>query len=239
MGGVIKLLIDADTLVYRTVVGKDDEHIDNVLDDLYNSTTQLLLDLPSADFVHFYLTGQDNFRKTNYDWYKANRNDTPRPVHLTKGKKFLEKEFGATWSKNQEADDDIGIEVFRDPSVPCIIAHIDKDLDQFPGSHYNYNKKITYEVTEEQAKKWFVHQLVLGDRSDNITGFDGLMRKDYPKKHQYILDAIEQEYDWIENLRFVKDLYEQHGNPRFDDNADCLWLLKEPDKNWKSLEIKI
>lgn len=127
MGGVIKLLIDADTLVYRTVVGKDDEHIDNVLDDLYNSTTQLLLDLPSADFVHFYLTGQDNFRKTNYDWYKANRNDTPRPVHLTKGKKFLEFEFGATWSKNQEADDDIGIEVFRDPSVPCIIAHIDKD----------------------------------------------------------------------------------------------------------------
>lgn len=211
-----------------------------MLDDLYNSTTQLLLDLPKADFIQFYLTDADNFRKTSYDWYKANRVDMPRPEHLTIGKRFLEKEFGATWSKNQEADDDIGIEVFRDLSVPCIIAHIDKDLDQFPGKHYNYNKKQFYTVTEKQAQKWFVHQMVLGDRSDNIPGFDGLMRKEYPKKFQYIYETIEMEDDWIECLRYVWDLYNQHGQQeRFHDNADCLWLLKEPDKNWKKLEIEI
>lgn len=211
-----------------------------MLDDLYNSTVQLLDELPKTDFVQFYLTGPDNFRRTAYDWYKANRTDQPRPVHLSIGKRFLEKEFGATVSKNQEADDDIGIEVFRNPNVPCIIAHIDKDLDQFPGTHYNYNKKTKYEITDKQAKNWFVHQMVLGDRSDNIIGFDGLMRKEYPKKFQYIYETIEMEEDWIESLRFVWDLYNQYGlADRFHDNADCLWLLKAPEKNWKKLEIEI
>jgi len=235
-----KVLIDSDTLAYRAVVGKDDEPLDNVLDDLYNSCQQVLGELPECEFTQFYLTGSDNFRKTSYDWYKANRASTPRPVHLTEAKRFLEKEFGAVWSVNQEADDDIGIEVFREPDVPCVIAHVDKDLDQFPGTHYNFRKKLFYEVSEDQAKKWFVHQLVLGDRSDNVTGFDGIIRNDYVKKHLYIKETIEQEDDWMENLRFVWDLYNHHDRAdMFHDNADCLWLLKEPDKNWKSLEIQI
>jgi DNA polymerase-1 len=235
----IKILIDADTICYAVSVVNEEETKQTCLDTLYSVATELIADLPSGE-TKFYLTGDSNFRKDSYDWYKANRKDTPRPTHLTACKRFLEKEFGATWSKNQEADDDIGIEVFSDPSATCIIAHVDKDLDQFPGTHYNFRKKTFYEVTEEQAKKWFIHQLVLGDRSDNISGFDGIIRKEYIKKHQYIKDAIESEPDWIENLRYVRELYDYHGRADlFHDNADCLWLLKEKGKNWKSLEIEI
>jgi len=190
-----KLLIDADTLAYRAVVGKDDELLDNVLDDLYNSCQQLLSELPECDFTKFYLTGSDNFRKTSYEWYKANRANTPRPTHLTEAKHFLEKEFGATWSVNQEADDDIGIEVFREPNCEVLIAHIDKDLNQFPGLHYNYNKKDFYEVSETQAQQFFLHQMVLGDRVDNVEGFDGLIRPAYPKKFKHIEDTINSETD--------------------------------------------
>lgn len=235
-----KVLIDSDTLAYRAVVGKDDEPLDNVLDDLYNSCQQVLGELPECEFTQFYLTGSDNFRKTSYDWYKANRASTPRPVHLTEAKRFLEKEFGAVWSVNQEADDDIGIEVFREPNSKVLIAHIDKDLNQFPGTHYNYNKKEFYEVTETQAQQFFLHQMVLGDRVDNVQGFDGLIRPAYPKKFKYIEDTINSETDFLEGLRFVWDLYNHHGREHlFHDIADCLWLLKEPEKNWKKLEIKI
>lgn len=235
-----KVLIDSDTLAYRAVVGKDDEPLDNVLDDLYNSCQQVLGELPECKFTKFYLTGSDNFRKTSYDWYKANRASTPRPVHLTEAKRFLEKEFGAVWSVNQEADDDIGIEVFREPNSKVLIAHIDKDLNQFPGTHYNYNKKEFYEVTETQAQQSFLHQMVLGDKVDNVQGFDGLIRPAYPKKFKYIEDTINSETDFLEGLRFVWDLYNHHGREHlFHDIADCLWLLKEPEKNWKKLEIKI
>jgi len=235
-----KVLIDSDTLAYRAVVGKDDEPLDNVLDDLYNSCQQVLGELPECEFTQFYLTGSDNFRKTSYDWYKANRASTPRPVHLTEAKRFLEKEFGAVWSVNQEADDDIGIEVFREPNSKVLIAHIDKDLNQFPGTHYNYNKKEFYEVTETQAQQFFLHQMVLGDKVDNVQGFDGLIRPAYPKKFKYIEDTINSETDFLEGLRFVWDLYNHHGREHlFHDIADCLWLLKEPEKNWKKLEIKI
>lgn len=235
-----KVLIDSDTLAYRAVVGKDDEPLDNVLDDLYNSCQQVLGELPECKFTQFYLTGSDNFRKTSYDWYKANRASTPRPVHLTEAKRFLEKEFGAVWSVNQEADDDIGIEVFREPNSKVLIAHIDKDLNQFPGTHYNYNKKEFYEVTETQAQQSFLHQMVLGDKVDNVQGFDGLIRPAYPKKFKYIEDTINSETDFLEGLRFVWDLYNHHGREHlFHDIADCLWLLKEPEKNWKKLEIKI
>ena len=235
-----KVLIDSDTLAYRAVVGKDDEPLDNVLDDLYNSCQQVLGELPECEFTQFYLTGSDNFRKTSYDWYKANRASTPRPVHLTEAKRFLEKEFGAVWSVNQEADDDIGIEVFREPNSKVLVAHIDKDLNQFPGTHYNYNKKEFYEVTETQAQQFFLHQMVLGDKVDNVQGFDGLIRPAYPKKFKYIEDTINSETDFLEGLRFVWDLYNHHGREHlFHDIADCLWLLKESEKNWKKLEIKI
>lgn len=235
-----KVLIDSDTLAYRAVVGKDDEPLDNVLDDLYNSCQQVLGELPECELTQFYLTGSDNFRKTSYDWYKANRASTPRPVHLTEAKRFLEKEFGAVWSVNQEADDDIGIEVFREPNSKVLIAHIDKDLNQFPGTHYNYNKKEFYEVTETQAQQFFLHQMVLGDKVDNVEGFDGLIRPAYPKKFKYIEDTINSETDFLEGLRFVWDLYNHHGREHlFHDIADCLWLLKEPEKNWKKLEIEI
>lgn len=235
-----KVLIDSDTLAYRAVVGKDDEPLDNVLDDLYNSCQQVLGELPECEFTQFYLTGSDNFRKTSYDWYKANRASTPRPVHLTEAKRFLEKEFGAVWSVNQEADDDIGIEVFREPNSKVLIAHIDKDLNQFPGTHYNYNKKEFYEVTETQAQQFFLHQMVLGDKVDNVEGFDGLIRPAYPKKFKYIEDTINSETDFLEGLRFVWDLYNHHVREHlFHDIADCLWLLKEPEKNWKKLEIEI
>lgn len=242
MGGTytIKALIDADTICYAVAAVCEEESKNICLDTLHASVTDLLFALPDCDTTLFYLSGEDNFRKTNYSWYKANREGKERPKHLTACKRFLENEYKATWSKNQEADDDIGIEVFRDPSATCLIVHVDKDLDQFPGLHYNFRKKEFYEVTEDQAKKWFIHQLVLGDRSDNITGFDGIMRKEYVKKHQYIKDTIEQEDDWMENLRFVWDLYNHHERANmFHDNADCLWLLKEPNKNWKSLAIQI
>ena len=226
--------------MYGAVIGKDDEPLDECLDSLYNYTMQLIYELPDSDDVRFYMTGATNFRKDLYPWYKANRADTPRPVHLTAAKRFFEAEFKATWSEGQEADDDIGIEAFLDPSYQSLIVHIDKDLNQFPGPHYNFRKKEFYDVSEVEAKQWFLHQLVLGDRVDNIPGFDGLMRPSYPKKLKYIEETINQETDFIEGLRYVWDLYNSYGKADvFHDHADCLWLLKEKGKTWKSLEIEI
>lgn len=199
---------------------------------------QLLDELPTSNDIRFYITGAENFRKTLYPWYKANRADTPRPTHLTAAKRFLETEYKATWSKNQEADDDIGIEVFREPDVPCIIVHVDKDLNQFPGQHYNFRTKNIYDVSEVEANQWFLHQMVLGDKADNIKGFDTLIRPAYPKKFKHIEETINSEPDFYEGLRYVWDLYSSYGQEAaFEDNADCLWLLRAEGKTWKNLQL--
>ena len=88
-------------------------------------------------------TGSGNFRyevaKTVP--YKGNRKDMKRPKHLEELKKHI-KRLGAVEVEGIEADDAVAIELFKDPEK-YIIVHVDKDLDQLPGVHYNPVKDLS------------------------------------------------------------------------------------------------
>ena len=49
----------------------------------------------------------------------------------------------------------------------------DKDLKQIPGSHYDFEKRDIYEISQEEAFKNLCFQLLIGDSIDFIVGLRG------------------------------------------------------------------
>jgi 5'-3' exonuclease len=60
----------------------------------------------------------------------------------------------------------------------------DKDLRQIPGTHYDFDKKDLFEISEEEAFKNLCYQLIIGDSTDCISGLKGYG----PKKAKEIMD---------------------------------------------------
>lgn len=121
-----------------------------------------------------YLTGADNFREriATERVYKGNRNRLLRPYYYEECRLYLRERWQAQVIDGYEADDAISIESrsLWDKQVPHIIATVDKDLDQIPGPHYDYNKKVWYHVDKEDAMMFFYEQVLQGDSTDNIPG---------------------------------------------------------------------
>lgn len=68
-----------------------------------------------------------------------------------------------------EADDACVIMMYRYPKQ-FILAHIDKDLDQASGWHYNWNKEDLYFITQAEADRFFLQQILSGDSTDGYSG---------------------------------------------------------------------
>lgn len=121
--------------------------------------------------IKVYLSGERNFRDNVWvtKKYKGNR-DTPKPTHLKGVREYLIGKWDAVVSKDQEADDDIGIDSRLGETI---VVSTDKDLDQIPGWHYNWVKEEVYYVTPEDAEQFFWEQVISGDVTDNIPGLPG------------------------------------------------------------------
>lgn len=122
--------------------------------------------------VEIYLSGPGNFRYqiATIAQYKADR--PPPPIHYQALRDYLTQRWHAVVVSGMEADDKVSIrcrEVAADGSR-CVLATIDKDLDQVPCLHYNYQKKVFYVVSEMDADMVFWTQCISGDSTDNIPG---------------------------------------------------------------------
>jgi hypothetical protein len=124
--------------------------------------------------VQLYLSGHGNFREelATLKPYKGNRDALHKPVHYQSIRDYLVHEWKAAIITGREADDEVSIVARRlaRQRLPFVIATIDKDLDQIPGRHYNYMKKVRYVVDAEEAMAWFYTQCLSGDATDNIGG---------------------------------------------------------------------
>lgn len=213
------ILVDADSIIYRAGYGTSEPEeinagVDRILDEIQVAT--------NSDYIWVYLSGPLSYR--NYlieplvKPYKGNR-DKEKPVWFEPTYRYMKDVYDAFISQENEADDLISI-VARTVNSP-IIAHIDKDLNQIPGVHYNYMNGSMYTVSPEEAERNFLLQLLTGDTADNIEGVRGIG----PKKAAGILDApsfweaikeayIKQYSDYFTGLRVMKH------------NADLLWLQR-------------
>lgn len=110
--------------------------------------------------------------------YKQNRAGIRRPYHLAGCKKFLRDKYDAIAEVGElEADDLLIIraeEIKGAGRYTPIICSIDKDLRQYEGWHYNFQKGELKYVTGDEAHRNFYSQLLTGDSTDGIIGLKGV-----------------------------------------------------------------
>jgi hypothetical protein len=98
--------------------------------------------------------------------YKATRKDKPHYYNLCKD--WLLKQPNVKVVTDYEADDVLCIEAYQDPDI--LMVHVDKDIDQVPGHHYNPDKEIFYDIDEVEGMRNLHYQILFGDIADNIPG---------------------------------------------------------------------
>ena len=125
--------------------------------------------------VYFSCRTEDNWRTKLYPQYKANRK--PRiPEHATAIREYMDKKYDVRYAEEFEADDLIAMAAhsFRNQEEATVIATIDKDMDQIPGTHYNFVTQEEYEISHQDALYLLDLQIIAGDSVDNVPGIKGI-----------------------------------------------------------------
>jgi DNA polymerase-1 len=218
------VLIDGDLVAFRCAASAENDGVEIAILRTDKLIRQLIEET-KADSYRVFLTGPDNFRKTIDPEYKANRTEEP-PQYLNDCKEYLILEHKAEIEESLEADDLLAI----NQSEETIIASLDKDLLQIPGRHYQWEIRGTshgkqwtkeaafYDVEELEGLRSFYVSSLVGDRSDNIFGVEGLGKVKAAKALQH----CESEQELFDTCR---TLYKD--DTRFFKNLKLLWLLRE------------
>lgn len=219
-------LIDMDFMIYSVAFSAKDASEQIAKNRLTEWLTEIVYMQLDCDDFKAHLTGKTNFRNevaVTYP-YKGNRKDVVRPEHFDALRKHAER-LGATVSVNEEADDTVAIESTK---ADYWIVHVDKDLNQLPGWHYNPVKCEEYYVTEDEGNYSFYLQLLTGDRTDNIVGLKGIG----PVKAAKILGDLVTEADLY---AAVVKAYKNAGEPveRILENGQLLWLRRSEGEMWQ------
>jgi 5'-3' exonuclease len=228
-------LIDADIVAYRTAAScepcKTRDYVEPMevaimrADDLMRR----IMEETGATSYKAFLTGSDNFRLEHNPEYKANRKDVPRPRWLQDVRQHLVLNYNASVEDGQEADDALGI--YQCANTDTTICSIDKDLLMIPGFHYNF---VTGEHLEQHpipAIRRMYYQLLMGDRTDNVFGFDGIARQTIPKKLQHVFDELASYDDELDMFEFVRGLY--NDDETLLKNGRCLWIRRKENELWE------
>lgn len=221
-------LIDGDIVAYRCAASceptKTKPNLEPVEEAILRveSLMQDIIHDTASDSFRCFLGGTNNFRKQIDPQYKATRTSPP-PTWLADCKQYLVEHWNAELADNCEADDMLGVYV----SSNSIICSIDKDLLQIPAQHYNFVKKEKVTVTKHQGWVNFFTQMILGDRSDNVMGFDGKARGNPPP--QFLIPVLKDlELMSPEEMFFkVWTMYEDKDH--FNNNYKLLWIWRELD----------
>jgi hypothetical protein len=120
------------------------------------------------------LSGPGNYREalaTRFP-YKGNRDPLHKPYWYQAIRNYITGSWGAIVVSGREADDECSIIARKclANGEDYIIATIDKDLDQIPGKHFNYLKRVFYAVSESESRRFFWEQCLSGDATDGIPG---------------------------------------------------------------------
>ena len=129
--------------------------------------------------------------------YKGNRDNAHKPKYLQEIRDYLVTRYAAIQVADQEVDDEIGCRMTELGHSNYVICSPDKDLDQFPGKHWNYRSDVEYDVEPEEAMRWFWIQTLCGDSSDNIKGCWKLgERKAEALVDEWLEAGVKDEWMW-------------------------------------------
>ena len=176
----MKLLVDADYVVYKCCAGAESEIDwgDDVIlvtskfsDAIYcvkrelNKIAQNFFD---SETILFF-SDSKNFRKTIQPAYKGHRN-RKKPCGYKRVINALRQEYEVILMPTLEADDALGIYATQHPGN--VICSPDKDMRQIPGQLFDM--KETMSVTKEEGMHWHYIQTLSGDQTDGYGGVPGI-----------------------------------------------------------------
>lgn len=219
------VLIDADSLLYFSSYGSEDDQLlceTKLSEKIYDILNIVGL---SYDIEKYYVfvKGQNNFRYTLYSQYKAKRPEKHPIIDVLN--KYLVDNFDAIESHGAESDD----YAYSYSQLPeyqgrAIICSVDKDMLQIPGIHYDYQKNKFVLVTEQEARYNLGIQMIMGDAADNI---QGLKRYGIKKAEKIITKGMSQ-YQCIKAI--LKEYLKNYSSP--EEAKEQLRL------NYKLLKLK-
>lgn len=231
--------------VYSSIVKRvEAEPVENALQAVKFKLHDILTACGATEYCG-YLTGQGNFRDevAVTKPYKGNRDKTHKPVHYNAIREYLCSHHNGVIVYGIEADDALAYDQcsinefdkygclpgMEHETPESIIATIDKDLDQIPGWHYNWNKKEKYWINEHQGLYNFYYQMLVGDSVDNIIGVYGCG----PKTAEKLLAGCTTEQDMFKVVwREYEGEYESEAETVIQEMADLLYIRKHPDDRW-------
>lgn len=142
-----------------------------------------ILRVLKPDVLHLVIGGKGNFRNdvATIQPYKGNRGDKPLLTQALKDWVATYWEDKVIVSSGEEADDIVSrfgwgayYKYGANAHKHMVMVHVDKDLNQIPGRHYNPDTGLDYIVTARKATYEFLKSTLLGDKTDNILGLSGL-----------------------------------------------------------------
>lgn len=228
----MRALIDGDNVAIACAWSTENEDVGICYARIDAMLDGILVDTKSTEY-EVWLSGSSNFRYNIYPEYKGNRINMPRPKWEHEAKQHLKDKWQASVSVGCEADDMLGVRQYE--LTNSIICHLDKDMNQIRGQHFNWElwrlgkvirEKQLYTITHEEGDYWFFYQLLVGDSTDNIKGIDGIG----PKKAAGILHGCESNQE-----RYEAVLERYSCEEELDMNAQCVYIWRKNNDNWKSI----
>ena len=203
----MKLLVDADYIVYKSCAGaeteidwgddvilvtsKFSEAYNNVLRELNKIKNEFIWDTPE---LILFFSDSKNFRKKIFGAYKGHRN-RKKPCGYRRVINELSNDHEVIKLPELEADDAMGIYATEHPGN--IIVSPDKDMRQIPGRLYNMDEMTT--VTPTEGAKWHLIQTLAGDQTDGYSGVPGIGIK------RAVTLFDEHGYNWQTVIKAFKD----------------------------------
>lgn len=219
-------------VAYRCAASAEHEELDISLERVDSLVDRIMYET-GASTQECWLTGSNNFRYDINPQYKADRADKRRPRWLQDVREHLVVGWGARVSDGNEADDEMGISQCAGDGNTVIVTN-DKDLLMIPGHHFNPVTGVHQIVSPHQGMQNFYYQMIMGDTSDNIFGFDGKKRSKVPKFLEPTISMLMEEDSPYGMDCLVRDLYAEHGQYTFyETNAACLWIWRKQGDSWQ------
>ena len=177
----MKLLIDADFIVYKACAAAESEvdfgddvilvtsNFSDALSATNRELTKIKNKFRSFSSMILFFSDSENFRKKILPDYKGHRN-RKKPCGYKRIINQLKTEYKVIIKPTLEADDSMGIYATKYPGN--MIVSPDKDMKQIPGRLYNFDD--TFTITHEEGGKWHLIQTLAGDQTDGYGGVSGI-----------------------------------------------------------------
>lgn len=168
-------ILDVDIAVYQVAISCEKETDFNVVTSTMDMYLLGWLSNINADKYLGYITeSKRNFRILRaFTWPYKGQRKLEKPKWLKKLREYVtESKWQCQNVIGIEADDALTIAAeFNKEKYEVVIVSEDKDLLQYPCLHYNVNKSSeVFNVSPEQGHYNLWHQVITGDRTDNIPG---------------------------------------------------------------------